>query len=124
MNIFENYTYINYNEKIQIDSEIIIISLWNRLLEMKGKGGRIFRNNREYFFREFADTYDAVRAVSASAGNYRWTDEFVYIDENKGCLMSFSLLDDVSCPINLDEIAIGNLIQELTDLENKNLQKK
>ena len=114
-NIMEN-TYINYNDKIQIDSVIIIIALWNRLLEMKGGTGcKVFSNDEKFFANEFDDPYDA--AWAASAGGYQWTDAFVYVN-SEGHLMSFTWLDDDTCPIDMDMIDISTLIHELQEIEN------
>lgn len=114
-NIMDN-AYINYNEKIQIDSVIIIIALWNKLIENGRMGYKVYSNDRKFFKDNFEDTYDTAWAVSA--GNYQWTDEFVYVTA-EGHLMSFSSLKDENSPVDLDEIEISSLIRELQAYETQ-----
>lgn len=98
--------------KVQIHSDILIISLWNKI----GEGCKVFSNEREFFIERFKNPFDAAWAVSA--GRYSWEDEFVYFS-NEGYLMSFTKLDDDNCPIRLDMIDISSLIKELQDLDKK-----
>lgn len=113
-------SYIGIDGRVQVEPVSLVVSLWNKFLESEGgddHGGKIFLNRKEFFGDFFENPYDAAQA--ASAGDYRWEDEYVYISE--GYLMSFTQLEDETCPVDLNKIDISSLIFQLQELEK--LQK-
>ena len=116
--ILEN-AYVNYDGRVQIDYRIIIISLWNKLIEEEGREeNKVYPNNEEFFENSFENAYDAAFAVSS--GKWRWTDDYVYLN-SEGYLFSFSHLDDENSPIDMDRIDISHLINGLQDLQTNNV---
>ena len=120
-NITFKNAYVNYNGRVQIGAYIIIVGLWNAYVEKGGEGIKVYPNNKEFFANSFDNAYDAAQA--ASAGDYQWSDLFVYFDAD-GNLMSFTILDDDTCPIDVKKIDISSLIRELIELENKDLENQ
>ena len=115
----EDAVYVNYDERICIDIDMLIIAACNIMGETK-----ISRNNREFFERKFMSSYDAAWAVSL--GDWRWTDNFVCFDA-EGFPVSFSHWDDENSPIDINKIDVHNLIrglQDLQNLQNKNLENE
>ena len=111
----ENLFYINYSNCVEVSLDALIISMWNKYIDMEGKGGnKIYINNEEFFENSFNNSYDAAYAVSS--GDYKWTDEYVYFN-SEGYLTSFSHCEDDTCPIDLDRIEIEYLIQSLKRLQ-------
>ena len=108
-------TYITYDGKVRVDVPLLVVYLWNKYTEDENPGKKIFTNNKEFFEDAFDNSYDADMAVSLS-GRWRWTDSFVYFDE-EGYLTSFSRLDDENSPIDMDKIDIDYLIRALQDLQ-------
>ena len=98
--------YVVYNGHINIDADTLIVSAWNEYSDKK-----IFFNDKDFFAENFENSYDAAYAVSLS-GAWRWSDHFVYFDE-EGYLTSFSHWDDKNSPIEIDKIDISNLINNL-----------
>ena len=139
----ENIFYVNYNNCIEISFDALIVAMWNTYVETverdkkispnnkeffenslenayveaeaAGRDKKISLNNKEFFENSFDDAYDAAMAISWS-GRWRWTDSFVYFDE-EGYLTSFSRLDDENSPIDMDKIDIDYLIRALQDLQ-------
>ena len=105
--------YITYDGKVRIDSYEIIVSMWNAYAE-GGNKSKVYLNNSDFFEKNFKNKYDAAWAVSI--GDWRWTDDFVYFNED-GHLTSFSRCEDNTCPIEMDKIDIGYLIRALQDIE-------
>ena len=111
--VMEN-AYMTYDGQIRVDAHIIVVSLWNAYIkEAKDKENFISLNNKEFFENSFENSYDA--AIAVAIGNWRWTDDFVYFDD-EGYLVSFSRCDDETCPIDSDKIDIDYLIRALQDI--------
>ena len=111
--------YVDYNERVQVSFDALIVSLWNSYIEAEGKGrsNKISLNNKEFFENSFDNAYDAAFAESLS-GKWTWSDDFVCFDED-GYLTSFSHWDDENSPIDIDKIDIGHLIDGLKNFRNK-----
>ena len=111
---------MTYGGKIRVDSYVIITALWNKFIEEegedKGYGSKVFPNNKEFFENSFENAYDAAHAVSI--GDWRWTDDFVYFNE-EGYLVSFSQCDDETCPIDMGKIDVDYIVRSLQDLQDK-----
>ena len=109
--------YKNYNDGIEVDLDTVLVSLWNAYIEAEGYGNKISFNDKGFFENNFESPYDAAWAVSLSGG-WRWSDDYVYFDED-GYLTSFSHWDDDSSPINLDKLDICQLINSLKKWQKK-----
>ena len=113
--VMENATYIDYNGRVHIDLDTLIVAAWNCAGENK-----IFHNNREFFENDVA-------WAATLSRRWWWTDDFVYIDE-EGFPVSFSHWDDRKSPINPDKIDITGLINGLKktkqDLQTNDKNKK
>ena len=106
MDMMENMFYENYNQCVEVDFDALIVSMWNKYSENK-----ISVNNKEFFENSFDNAYDAAWAVSLS-GRWRWTDDYVYVNE-EGYISSFSHWDDKNSPIDIDKLDISQLIEGL-----------
>lgn len=115
-NIMENIAYVNYDRRVQIDKDMLIISLWNKYAEYEGRE-RIYLNNVGFFKKSFKNPYDAAWAVST--GDWRWTDDFVCFNRD-GHLSSFNHWDDENSPIDIDRIDVSHLIDGLERCQTKN----
>ena len=109
--------YKNYNDEIEVDLDTVLVSLWNAYIEAEGYGNKISFNDKGFFEKNFENSYDAAWAVSLSGG-WRWTDTFVYFDED-GYLTSFSHWDDERSPIDIDKLDICQLINSLKKWHKK-----
>ena len=98
---------------VKLDMDTILVSLYNCDKENENK---IFANDKDFFSNTFENAYDAAWAVSLS-GNYTWSDDYVYFDE-EGYISSFSHWDDANSPIVLDRIDINDLIRHIKKREN------
>ena len=120
-NVIMENAYINYDGCVQVDPYIILVSLWNKLIdeegEDKGYGGKVFSNNKEFFKNSFDNAYDAAWAVSV--GDYKWTDTFVFFNR-EGNLSSFSHWNDENSPIDIDRIDVSHLIDGLKKMRQTN----
>lgn len=108
--------YINYNDQIELDGDMILIAAWNEYTA-GDKGSEIFMNDKEFFENSFKNPYDAALAVSLS-DKWQWEDRFVYFS-HEGQLTSFSHWDDANSPIDIDKIDISNLINDLKRCRGK-----
>lgn len=106
--------YVNYDRRVQVDMDMLIISLWNKYASYEGRDNRIYLNNMEFFKKSFKNSYDAAWAVSS--GNWRWTDDFVTFNDG-GHLSSFCHWNDKNSPIDIDKIDIKQLINKLQDMQ-------
>ena len=97
--------YVDYDGRVQVSFDALIVAMWN-----KGGNKKISLNNKEFFENSFENPYDAAWAVSIS--DWKWTDEFVYFNE-EGHITSFNHWDDKNSPIDLDRIDVGHLIDGL-----------
>ena len=112
MAIAEKITFPGYDDRIHIDVDALVVAIWN---EYADEGGdKIYLNDEQFFTQHFKTGFEAAWAVST--GNYRWTDDFVFI--SRGQLISFSHLTDETCPIQLDKIDLNRLQQQLQELVN------
>ena len=111
----ENVFYIDYNGRIQISFDALIMGMWNVYVEYEGGDNKIFLNNKEFFENSFDNAYDAAWAATLS-GRWDWKDAFVYFS-GEGYITSFSHWDDKNSPINLDKIDISHIIQALQDMQ-------
>lgn len=105
--------YVNYDRRVQVDMDMLVISLWNKYIEYKG-GDKIYINNNDFFEKSFKNPYDAAWAVSA--GNWKWADDYVCFDK-EGHLTSFCHWNDENSPIDIDKIDISSLINGLKRLQ-------
>ena len=106
------FCFLDYDGSVQIDVDRLIISLWDEYLEYEGRGeNKIFVNNKEFFEKNFENSYDTAWAVSLSK-TWRHTDDFVFFDD-EGYISSFSHWNDENSPINIDKIDISPLIDGL-----------
>ena len=112
----ENIFYADYNQRIVVNFDGLIVALWNAYLEEGGEGNKISLNNRDFFENSFKNNYDAAWAVAL--GDWRWTDEYAYFNKD-GYLTSFNHWDDENSPIDLERLDISQLIRSV-----KNFQKK
>ena len=104
--------YKNYTDEVEIDTDTVIMSLWNAYIDAGGEGSdKIFLNNQDFLNNTFENAYDAAMAVSLS-GHWSWSDNYVYFN-GEGYLISFSHWDDENSPINLDKLNICPLINNL-----------
>ena len=110
--------YKNYGGQVEVDTDTVLVSMWNAYLEAEGEDNKISLNNKEFFKNSFENAYDAAHAVAI--GNWRWTDTFIFFDED-GYLVSFTHWDDETSPIDLDKINIDSLIQ---NIKNSKKNKK
>ena len=117
MDIMENMFYTDYNERVAISFDALIVAMWDEYSDNKGGENKIFLNNKEFFENSFDNSYDTARAVSLS-GKWSWSDDFVYFDE-EGYLTSFNHWDDKNSPINIDKLDICQLINSLKNFRNK-----
>ena len=111
----ENVFYIDYNGRIQISFDALIMGMWNVYVEYEGGDNKIFLNNKEFFENSFDNAYDAAWAATIS-GRWDWKDAFVCFGDD-GYLTSFSHWDDKNSPINLDKIDLSSFIYELQDMQ-------
>lgn len=109
-NVMDNVIYVDYNDRVAISFDTLIVAMWNKYVEDKD-GSKIFLNNKEFFENSFNNAYDAAWAVSLS-GKWRWDEDFVYFDE-EGYISSFSHWDDERSPIDIDKLDIAHLIDGL-----------
>ena len=109
--------YLAYDGRVKIGLYALIAYAWNKFIEEKGDGNKIFLNNKEFFENSFENPYDAAWAVSLS-GKWSWKDDFVCFDK-QGYLTSFSRWDDDNSPIDIDKIDVDNLIRSLQDLQEE-----
>ena len=93
---------------VKVDMDMIIISIYNSLMDEDGK---ICHNDEDFFEAEFNNKYDAAWAVSLSHA-WAWSDDFVYLN-GEGYLTSFNHWDDEKSPIDLDKLDISKLINSL-----------
>lgn len=107
----ENIFYANYDRRIVVNFDGLIIALWNAYIEEGGEGNRISLNNRDFFENSFKNNYDAAWAVSLS-GRWNWKDEYACFDE-EGHITSFNHWDDENSPIDPDRLDICQLIEGL-----------
>ena len=117
MDMMENVVYENYNNCIEVSFDALIVSMWNR-----GGENKVFLNNKEFFENSFESAYDAACAVSFS-NRWRWTDDFVYVDE-EGYLASFSHWDDENSPIDADRLEMSHLIEGLKKWPKKDKKEQ
>ena len=119
MDIMENAFYMDYENRVQIDEDVLIISMWNKYIEGEDNNNdnKVFRNTPENFNVKFETPYDAAWAASLS-GKWRWTDDYVYFN-GEGYLTSLSHWNDERSPIDLDKIDISNLINGLKKWHKK-----
>ena len=104
--------YMTFEDKIRVDANIIVVSLWNAYIkEAKDKENFISLNNKEFFENSFNNSYDAAWAVSLS-DKWCWSDEYVVFGDD-GYLTSFSHWDDEKSPIDPNKIGICHLIDGL-----------
>lgn len=103
----ENVFYTNYEGRIQIDEDILLVAAWNEYASTMDEE-TICLNDKEFFENFFANKYDTAWAVSLSE---KWSreDRFVYFNFN-GRLSSFTHWNDENSPIDVDKIDINNLI--------------
>ena len=107
--------FVGCDQRIRIDVDTLIVSLWNNFLHSKGeRENRIAFNKKKLIENCFENKFDA--AMAASLGNWRWDDRFVYFNSER-YLMSFSRLDDETCPIDIDRIDIGFIIRQLQNMQ-------
>ena len=116
-NVAENMFYENYNQRVEVSFDALIVSMWNR-----GGENKVFLNNKEFFENSFESAYDAACAVSFS-GKWRWEDDFVYVDEG-GYLASFSHWDDENSPIDADRLDISQLIEGMKKWPKKDKKEQ
>ena len=116
MDIMENMFYTDYNERVAISFDALIVAMWDEYSDNKGGENKIFLNNKEFFENSFDNSYDTAQAVSLS-GKWSWSDDFVYFD-GEGYLTSFSHWDDERSPIDIDKIDVGHLIDGLKNFHN------
>ena len=109
--VIENIIYVDYDERVQVSFDALIIYSWNKYVEYAGGDNKIFLNNREFFENSFNNSYDAAWAVTSS-GKWSWTDDYVYFN-GEGYITSFSHWDDDNSPIDIDKIDVGHLIDGL-----------
>ena len=107
--------YETYKNRIEVDTDTVIVSLWNAYIEAEGRDNKIYVNDVDFFDSTFDNKYDAAWAVSVS-GKWHWSDDFVYFGED-GYLTSFNHWDDKNSPIDIDKIDVTDLVKSL---ENKN----
>lgn len=108
----EDVFFTNYEGRVEIDGDMILVAAWNEYIDHYDNGGeKIDSNNEEFFENFFANKYDAAWAVSM---NDKWdrTDRFVYFSLDAH-LVSFTHWDDERSPIDIDKIDISNLINSL-----------
>ena len=110
MDNMENIVYTDYAGRVRVDEDALIVSMWNKYIEGEGNDNKVFRNTPENFNEKFENPYDAAWAVSY--GDWRWSDDYVYFDED-GYLTSFTHWNDENSPIDLDKIDISSLINNL-----------
>ena len=103
--------YKNYNGEVEVDTDTVLVSMWNAYLEAEGEDNKISLNNKEFFENSFENSFDAAWAVSLS-NKWDWRDEYVYFN-GEGYLTSFSHWDDERSPIDLDKLDISQLIDDL-----------
>ena len=108
--------YVGCDQRIRIDVDTLIVSLWNNFLHSKGERNRIAFNKKKLIENCFENKFDA--AMAASLGNWRWDDRFVYFNSDR-YLSSFSHWYDETCPIDIDRIDINYLIRALQDLQTE-----
>ena len=121
--IMESLIYMDYDEKVQIDLDTLIVAAWNRYMEYNGgRANEIFFNDKEFFEQKFNNAYEAAWAASFS-DRWDWHDRFVYFNE-EGYITSFNHWDDENSPIDLDKIDISSLINGLNSLEDMQTNKK
>ena len=106
-NVMEKVAYVDYNESVRIDYDALMVTLWNTFVEYRGGYGKISLNNKDFFADAFDTAFAAVHAVSLS-GNYTWSDDYVYFDD-EGYLASFCHWDDANSPIDINKIDINDL---------------
>ena len=112
----EKLIFVDYNDRVKVDMDTLIVAMWDRYLEYEGKEeNKIFLNNKEFFENSFDNSYDAAWAVST--GDWRWADKFVCFDSD-GHLSSFSHWDDDESPIDPDKIDLDSLIHGLERWKN------
>ena len=112
--------YKNYMDEYVLDTDTVLVSVWNAYIEEVGSGNKIHFNDVEFFKRSFKNSYDAVLAVSLS-NKWRWTDTFVVFDE-EGHLSSFNHWDDENSPIDRDKIDVSHLIDALKNFNKQDKQ--
>ena len=100
----ENAIYM-YENKVEIDLDALIVSMWNRYIEYNGGDNFISLN------------YDAAIPV-ALGGRWDWRDKFVFFDEG-GYLTSFSHWDDERSPIDIVKIDVSHLIDVVERWQTK-----
>ena len=115
--IMESLIYMDYEERVQIDLDMLIVAAWNKYIKYKGGYNEIFFNDKGFFEKKFDNAYDAAWAASLS-DRWDWHDRFVYFN-GEGYITSFSYWDDENSPINLDNIDLSHLIDGLQDLQTK-----
>lgn len=119
-NVMETVLYVDYNDRVQIDLDAFMVTLWNKYIEYKGRGeNKIFLNDKGFFEGVFKNSYDAACAVAI--GDWRYTDEYVFFNSD-GYITSFCHWDDDNSPIDINKIDVHNLFRGLQDLQN--LQNK
>ena len=111
-NVAENMFYENYNQRVEVSFDALIIAMWNKYSKNK-----ISLNNKEFFENTFDNSYDAAWAVSLS-GKWQWADDYVCFDE-EGYLSSFTHWDDEGSPIDLDKLDICQLVNSLKKWSKK-----
>ena len=108
----EDVFFVDYDGRIQIDEDMLIVNAWNEYVKYVDRGGeKICFNDEEFFENTFTNKCDAAWAVSLS-GKWQHTDKFVYFSM-EGYLTSFTHWDDKNSPINMDKIDIDSLINNL-----------
>ena len=110
-------TYVAYDGRVKIGMHALIAYAWNKYVEEKRDGNKVFLNNKEFFENSFNNSFDAAWAAALS-GKWSWKDDFVCFND-EGYLTSFTHCDDETCPIDIDKIDIDHLIRGLQDLKTK-----
>lgn len=111
--MLEDVFYTDYNGRVVIDEDILLVAAWDEYIKDTGADSEtIYLNDdKEFFENTFQNKYDAALAVSLS-NKWQWADKFVYVSR-EGFLTSFSHWDDENSPIAIDKIDINNLINSL-----------
>ena len=117
-----DYSYMDYNGRIQVSFDAFMASLWNAYVEEEGQGSKIFPNNKEFFENSFENNYDTACAVSLS-DKWKWSDDFVFFNEDR-YLVSFSHWDDENSPISLDKVDLRHLIDGIKSIDRREQQEE
>lgn len=106
----EDVFFTNYENRIEIDADVLIVAAWNEYVRDKG-GEKIYYNDKEFFENFFENSFDAAWAVSLS-GKWDRNDRFIYFN-SRGYLTSFTRWNDENSPIDIDKIDYVYLINSL-----------